>query len=68
MAFESLDGVERLFQNGGAAVFTLEKGAKIEEATVKKAVEKNGLQLVRFASEKRPVAHKAYNLGIKPVT
>ena len=49
-------------------MFTLEKGAKLEEATVKKAVEKNGLKLVKFASEKRQRAHKAYNLGIKPVT
>ena len=67
-AFDGIKGVERLFQSGGAAVLTLNKGSKLNEETVKSLLKKQGLGLVSFKKETREYAPRAYNLTIKPVT
>ncbi|MFT4537896.1 MAG: hypothetical protein ACI835_000328 [Planctomycetota bacterium] len=68
VAFDGIQGVDRLFQNGGAAVLTLKSGAKLEEATIKSLLKKQGLSLVSFKKEEREYATRAYSLNVKPVT
>jgi len=54
---ESLDGVDHMLMSGTRATLVLEKGAKLTEADVTKALKANGLKFESL--EKQSVARPA---------
>lgn len=67
-AFESLEGVDRLFQNGTRATFTLKPGEWFDERALEEALEENKLTIGSYRRERRPRATTAWVLRTKPFT
>ena len=57
---KSVEGIDRMFMSGTRASFTMEKGAKVDEAQLKRSVEKNKLKFVSLTKRKAPRAAAAY--------
>ncbi len=67
-AFESLENVDRLFQNGTRATFTLKPGEWFDERALEEALEENKLTLESYRRERRPRATTAWVLRTEPFT
>ncbi len=67
-AFESLENVDRLFQNGTRATFSLKPGEWFDERALEEALEENKLTLESYRRERRPRATTAWVLGTEPFT
>ena len=57
---KSVEGIDRMFMSGTRATFTLKKGAKVDEAALKKAVEKQRLKFVSLEKRQNKRAAAAY--------
>jgi len=57
---KSIEGIDRMFMSGTRATFTMKKDAKLDEAAVKKAVEKRKLKFVSLERRQNKRAVAAY--------
>ena len=57
---KSIEGVDRMFMSGTRATFTLKKGAKVDEATIKRAIEKRKLKFISLEKRLNKRAVAAY--------
>lgn len=67
-AFQDIENVDRLFQNGTRATFTLKPGEWFDEQGLVELLEENNLSLDSFRRERRPRSATAWVLGTKPFT
>ncbi len=67
-AFESLENVDRHFQNGTRATFTLKPGEWFDERALVQALQENKLTLDSYRRERRPRSTTAWVLGTEPFT
>ena len=57
---QSIEGIERMFMSGTRATFTLKEGAKLDEATIKQAIEKRKLKFISLERRQNKRAVAAY--------
>ena len=57
---KTVEGVDRMFMSGTRATFTMKEGAKVDEAALKKEVEKRKLKFVSLEKRQNKRAAAAY--------
>ena len=57
---KSIEGVDKMFMSGTRATFTMKEGAKLDEATIKQAIEKRKLKFTSLERRQNKRAVAAY--------